>query len=228
MESEESEEKPSDGAKAPPLQQAREKAQVMKRKVAENVGPVAEAALGGVRAGLHKVGDALRVDEPHSLSPELLSQADLPEVLTEDALASLAKRLDREADFWRGVAMRQLARVAWTERLGVTSSLLLLVGGVVLGAIAAFRALFATEGGSSTAMLIGVGVGVLVTAAVVVNRLLRGLRQGQIDSVKEALRRADLSEMRLHRIAFLMELRQVGEGGYVAALTGLEADVRNA
>lgn len=221
----------SDGA-APSLKtslaDARDKAAVIGGKVAANVKPVADAVGTRVRAGLGKVGDALRVDEAASLPAELLSQADLPDIAADDALASLALRIDREADFWRGVAMRQLARAAWTERLGVTGSLLLLIGGVVLAAIAAFRALFATEGGSATAMLLGVGIGVLLVASLAVGRLLARLRQGQMDAVRDALTRADLAEVRLHRIALLMELRSAARDGYVAALEGLEADVRTA
>ena len=208
------------------LTEAREKAAVLGEKVASNVKPVADAVGVRVRAGLGKVGDALRVDDSAAIPAELLSQADLPDIAQDDALASLARRLDREADFWRGVAMRQLARAAWTERIGVTGSLLLLVGGVVLAAIAAFRALFASEGGSATAMLLGVGIGVLLVASIAVGRLLARLRQGQMEAVKDALARADLSEMRLHRIALLMELRSAAKDGYVAALEGLEADVR--
>jgi hypothetical protein len=197
-------------------------------KVAANVRPVADATFARVRSGLDKVGDALRVDGAPVVSAELLSQADLPELTQGEALASLARRLDREADFWRAVAMRQLARAAWTERLGVAGSLLLLVGGVVLAAIAAFRALVATKGGDATAMLLGVGLGVLLVSALAVGRLSTRLRQGQLEAVRDAMKRADLAELRLHRLALLLELREVGRDGYVAALTELEADVRRA
>ena len=156
------------------------------------------------------------------------TQADLPELSGDDALASLAKRLDSEADFWRAVAMRQLARAAWTERIGVTGALLLLVGGVVLAAIAAFRALFATAGGASTAMLVGVGLGVLLVASIAVGQLSARLRRGQVEAVRDALVRADLAETRLHRIALLMEMRAAAREGYVAALAELEGDVRKA
>jgi hypothetical protein len=209
------------------LAEARDKATAAGEKVAASVKPVADAVGQRVRAGLGKVGDALRADDGAAMPAELLSQADLPELAASDALASLAKRLDSEADFWRSVAMRQLARAAWTERLGVTGSLLLLVGGVLLAAIAAFRALFASEGGTATAMLLGVGIGVLLVAALVVGRLLSKVRQGQTEAVKDALVRADLAEVRLHRIALLMELRANGKDGFTSALAALESDVRS-
>lgn len=195
-------------------------------KMAANVRPVADAVSAGVRKGLDKVGDALRVDDAPIVSSELLTQADLPELAGGDPLLSLAKRLDREADFWRGVAMRQLARAAWTERLGVTSSILLLVGGVVLASIAGFRALFATKGGDSTAMLVGVGLGVLLVSALAVSGISSRLRKGQLEAVRDATTRADLAERRIHHIAMLLELRAAGREGYVAALADLEADVR--
>jgi hypothetical protein len=209
------------------LADAKDRAAELGGKVAANMKPVADAVGTRVRAGLGKVGDALRADEA-AVPAELLSQADLPELVQGDALASLASRLDREADFWRSVAMRQLARAAWTERLGVSGSLLLLIGATVLAAIAAFRALFASDGGTATAMLLGVGLLVLLIAALAVGRLSSRLRQGQLEAVREALVRADLSEMRLHRVALLLELRATARDGFVAALTDLEADVRNA
>lgn len=208
------------------LADARDKAVELGAKMKANVMPAAGAAVAGMRAGLGKMGDALRGDDAGAVPAELLSQADLPELSQGDALASLALRLDREADFWRGVAMRQLARAAWTERLGVAGSLLLLIGGIVLAAIAAFRALFATAGGTATAMLLGVGLVVLVVAALAIGSLSSRLRRGQLEAVKEALVRTDLAEMRLHRVALLMELRGAGHDSYLAALSGLEADVR--
>lgn len=218
------------GAARDAITGAREKAAELGGKAIAGVKPVASAMGAQVRRGLGKVGDALRADagEAAQIPAELLLQADLPELSGDDALASLAKRLDSEADFWRAVAMRQLARAAWTERIGVTGSLLLLVGGVVLAAIAAFRALFATAGGVSTAMLVGVGLGVLLVASVAVGQLSSRLRRGQIEAVRDALVRADLAETRLHRIALLMEMRAGAREGYVAALAELEADVRKA
>lgn len=209
---------------------AGERAKDLGGKAIAGVTPVVAAAGERVRDGLGKVGEALRADagDAGQIHAALLAQADLPELAQADALASLAKRLDSEADFWRAVAMRQLARAAWTERLGVTASLLLLIGGVVLAAIAAFRALFATAGGSATAMLIGVGLGVLLVAAIAVGRLAARLRQGQMDAVRDALVRADMAEVRLHRIALLMEMRAAARESYAAALAELEADVRKA
>ena len=52
------------------------------------------------------------------------------------------------------------------------------------------------------------------------------LRRGQMEAVKDATTRADLAELRIHRLALLMELRAAGREGYVAALSDLEADVR--
>lgn len=216
-----------DGAKEA-VDGAREKAAELSEKVAVKVAPAAGAAIAGVRAGLGKMGEALRVDGAEVVPAELLTQADLPEISGGDPLVSLASRLDREADFWRAVAMRQLARAAWTERLGVASSILLLVGGVVLASIAGFRALFATKGhsGDATAMLIGVGLAVLLIAAVAVGSLASRLRRGQMEAVKEAMSRADMAELRIHRIALLLELRGQGKDGYVAALSDLESEVR--
>src|SRR5690242_4583754 len=104
------------------LADAKDKAAEIGGKALAGVKPVATAVGARVRDGIGKVGDALRADadDAAQIPAELLTQADLPELTEGDALLSLAKRLDSEADFWRRVAMRQLARAAWTERLGVT------------------------------------------------------------------------------------------------------------
>lgn len=216
---------------APPgkLSEARERAAEIGERVKANVLPVAGAVGARVRAGFGKVGDALREDDAGAIAAELFTQADLPELPPHgDALVALGRRLDREADFWRSVAMRQLARAAWMERLGVSGSVALLIGAVVLASIAGFRALFATKSGTWTAVLVGVGIAVLLLAALAVGRIASRLRQGQLEAGRDAMVRADLAEVRLHRVALLMELRNAGKDGFIAALSELEADVRSA
>src|SRR5262249_11446931 len=61
----------------------------------------------------------------------LLAGVDLPEIGGEgDAVAALALRLDREADFWRGLALRSLARAAWADRVAQIVAVLSGIGGV--------------------------------------------------------------------------------------------------
>jgi hypothetical protein len=207
---------------------AKDRVVALSGRVAAGVAPVADKLGAGVRAGLGKVGEALRDDAAAAVPAELLAQAELPELSTGDALLSLAARLDREADFWRLVAMRQLARAAWTERLGLSASIALLIGALVLAAVAGFRALFATGGGAGTAMLVAVGLGALLVAALVVSFVSARVRGGQAAAQREALLRADLAEARLHRIGLLLTLRERDPEAFVAAIRELEHDVRAA
>jgi hypothetical protein len=55
--------------------------------------------------------------------------------------------------------------------------------------------------------------------------LARG-RQSQLEIARSALMRADLAEVRLHRVAALLELRAVDPARYGEALGTLEADLR--
>jgi hypothetical protein len=196
-------------------------------RVVANVGPVVDKVGAGVRAGLGKVSESLREDAAASMPAELLAQADLPELSAGDALASLATRLDREADFWRVMSMRQLARAAWTERLGLAGAVALVVGGAILAGIAGFRALFAVESGG-TVPLVATGMGALLTAAIAVSLVVAHVRRGQLEAQREALHRADVAELRLHRIALLLTLRERAPDAFVAAVCALDVEVRAA
>lgn len=192
-----------------------------------SVAPVASRVGTAVRAGIGSVERAL--DDPErSVSPELLKQADLPELEGGQPLASMAVRLDREADLWRTMAMRQLARAAWTDRLAVTSTLFALVAVLVLATIAGFRAMFASEGAVPIALLLLTATVLLIAGSLTIGRAWARVRHGQLEVARDALIRADLAEARLHRLAVLMEIRALDTQGYPASLHALEEDVRTA
>ena len=192
------------------------------------VAPVAARVGAAVDRGVSSVGRALE-DPGAGLASEALKQADLPELQAETPLVSLGVRLDREADLWRGVAMRQLARASWMDRIAVTSTVVAFIAVLVLAAIAAFRALFAGVSGppgGAMPLLLSIGALLIVMGCVMLSRVAARIRHGQIDVSREALRRADLCELRLHRVAVLLEVRAADPEGYRAALKQLETEIR--
>src|SRR5262249_48295777 len=159
--------------------------------IRKGIAPVADRVGAAVKTGIGSVEDAL--DDPaRAMSAELVQQADLPELEGEDALASIGRRLDREADLWRGLAMRQLARAGWMDRVSVTSAAFVLVGEVVLASIAGFRALFATGDASSSALLLGAGALLLVVGTATIAAVASRIRRSQLEVARDALLRADL------------------------------------
>lgn len=207
------------------------------RKTARAVlGEVGSAVQTGLAPVAGRVGDAVRsgvgsveraLDDPaKSLGNEMIEQANLPEIAGDDPLVSLGIRLDREADFWRGLAMRQLTRAAWMDRLSISSTVVLLVGVVLLASIAAFRALVASDAAIQVTILLGVSALLLVIGAITIQRATTKVRLGQLDVARDALARSDLAESRLHRLAALIEMRASDPEGYRTALRELESDMR--
>ncbi len=208
-------------------EKTKERARALAKDVSGRLGPAAESAGRVMRTGVNSVERAL-ADPTAEAASEILAQADLPEISAQDPLLSLALRLDREADLYRGVAMRQLARAAWMDRLGAIASVVCLVGVVVLASIAAFRALFALGDAISAIMLLGVAALLLLMGVFAVGRATSRIRGSQTQAAREALLRADLAEARLHRIAMVLALRESDEEAYNATLRVLEADTRSA
>ncbi len=208
---------------------------VRAKALAEEVGaaikggilPVTDRMGSAMRKGMGSVEHALE-DPTHAMNDALMEQADLPAIDGEDPLSSTGLRLDREADLWRSVAMRQLARAAWMDRLAITSAVVVLIGEALLASIAGFRALFASEAVGAVSLLLGVGALLLIAGTVAISRAAGRVRESQLEVARGALARADLAELRLHRLAALMELRKTDRDTYLVALRGFEADVRNA
>jgi len=209
------------------------------RKTARDViGEVGAAVQNGISPVAGRVGDAVRsgvgsveraLDDPAtSQANELVEKANLPEISGDAPLVSLSTRLDREADFWRGISMRQLSRAAWMDRLSISGNVVLLVGIIVLSAISAFRAMFASDAALHVSVLLGVAALLLVMGSITIQRATVKVRQGQLDVMREALARSDLSEARIHRLAALIEMRTSDPEGYRTALRELESDMRGA
>ena len=173
----------------------------------------------GFARGLSEADAALAVPAGADLAP-LLAAADLPELRQDGPLGSIGVRLDREADLLRSVALRELARSAWMERLMLIVVLATAAAEAVVATCAAISAsLGAFEGRAglftlAATILAGSAAGV----AVVVSRSRVAHRQ----IADDALSRARAIEDRLFRLAVAMEWRTAGPTLYQDALARLE------
>jgi hypothetical protein len=154
----------------------------------------------------------------------LLGAADLPAFADADPVASLAHRLDREADLWRNLALRELARLAWVDRIAQWVAIVAIVGDVGLGVVAAIAAIFGSEHAAGSTLLLGVAAAALTVGAVVVAFITMPIRRMQKAVANEALVRADLAELRLHRVAIVLAWKNQEPAVYQEALARLERD----
>ncbi len=192
------------------------------------VAPIAARLGTAVERGVTTVGRALE-DATTGSGGEVESAESLPALEGSAPLASLTARLEREAELWRGIAMRLYTRAAWLDRVAMLGGVGTFIGLLMLSIIAAFRALFAdTTGGNGLAVAVLLGIGAVLTAggSFLLNRIAGRIRHGQIEVAREALSRADLCELRLHRIGVVLELRTVDAESYKACLSQLEAEIR--
>lgn len=182
----------------------------------------ADLALEEVDRGVRRAARAFA--EPHGSEVEgLIGRTDLPALAGDDPLLELAERLDREADLWRNLAFRELARTAWSSRLLVALAIVVLVADAALGGIAALGALFGAEAGARSVLVL-TAAGVVTAALGVVWLVVHGNRRTQAEVVKGALARADVAELRLHRLGVALAWRKADAAKYAEALARLERE----
>lgn len=166
------------------------------------------------------------LDTPAAPELESLYQsADLPALIATDPIGSLALRLDRESDLWRSLALRALARAAWADRIAQGAGVLAGIGAVALAVITGFGVLFGAGGVEGRLALMCGSLGALAVGVGLVSWTSRGIRRAQRDLAREALLRADLAELRLHRVGMVSAQLQVDPEAGKQALARLERDV---
>lgn len=169
------------------------------------------------RAG---AGVAQLRSEEHEAWRDAAARADLPEIgLGEDPLRELAVRADREADFFRTMAVRHL-QPGLGRLITALSGLVALLAGTALGAAAGLRAFFGaglgeTAGSEAAALALVLGVGALVGG------LLE--REGRARA-EAALARAALAERRVERVAAILAVRTLAPSRFADAVARLERD----
>lgn len=183
----------------------------------------ADTVMGGLGDGLEKAGAALATPENAEIAA-LLPATNLPELTVDGPLGMLATRLDREADLFRAVALRELARSGWVERIAQT---VVVIAAACMAAVAATAVTLAVFGGSVdgrasllvlAAFVVGAGgLGAALSAA--------RMRATHAKLAREALDRARAVEDRLFRVGIAMEWRTAGATLYQDALARLERDV---
>jgi hypothetical protein len=159
-------------------------------------------------------------EQPTSEPPLQLVDASVPSI--EQARA----RLSHEAELWRELTVRSLARAARAERIaGMTAigSWFVAVAGGVFGLM---TMLLGFER-STNAALVAVGtMATSVAASAVVAAVAHGIRRSQAALAQSMADRASAIEARLDRYALLLALRDEDRGSYCAALSRLELPER--
>lgn len=190
-----------------------------------------DAIRGGAKKVSAEVGEhfdrakaALAEPPAHELEA-LISSADLPEIAADAPLSSLSRRLDHEGDLWRSVALRALSRAAWADRILQASGIVVGLGAIALAVIAALGALFGATLVAERLWLIGGALLSLAVGAALVTWLSGSIRRAQREIAREAMLRADLIELRLHRIGMVKALFHIDEEAGRQALLRLERDV---
>lgn len=199
---------------------------------------LAEASVERVRAAVEKGANAVtdtlgrglrgasRVFEaPAGTDVEsLVEETKLPKLPGDDPIAELARRLDRESDLWRNLAMREIARVAWAGRVAQLVAIFAVVAEVALGVVAGLGVMLGAEHAGGRALLVlaaaaGLTVGTLVAAGI-----SGSVRRSLTETAREALERADTAERRLRRLAIVLAWRKGDPEKYADALTRYERD----
>jgi phosphoglycolate phosphatase-like HAD superfamily hydrolase len=137
---------------------------------------------------------------------------------------SLALRLDREADLWRSVGLRELAQIGRTDRIGLVAAVVATLADLALAFVGGMTALFGAEGAVGRALLLLAAGFVATGGAAVVGLFTASNRKAQRARAAEALSRADLAELRLHRVGIALAVRKNDPAAYAAALERLERD----
>lgn len=174
---------------------------------------------GSIGTGLREASAALRGPEGAEIEG-LLSQTDLPDLSGDDPLRALAARLDREADLWRNLAFRELAQERWTNRIVQTVAVTVAAGAFVAAALAVLGAMVGAHG---RVPLLLTSVGLLIAGGLGTVAVAHTVRRSHREVLRNALARADLAELRLHRVAVALAARALDPGRAVEAL---ERDTR--
>lgn len=190
--------------------------------VHEGAGNVIDGLGHGLERSFERAGAALATPENADVTA-LLAAVDLPEIAADGPLGAIALRLDREADLFRGVALRELARVGWVSRIAQTVVVAAAACEIGVALAAVMLAVFGgpVEGRLGLLFLAAAVVGM---AGVGVTASASRLRSAHARLAEEALSRARVIEDRLFRVGLAMEWRAAGPVLFQDALARLERD----
>jgi hypothetical protein len=195
---------------------------------ASAVGAVIRGGAERVSAHFGEGFDRAKAALESPAAPELealYENTNLPQLVATDPINSLALRLDRESDLWRSLALRFLSRAAWADRITQGAGVLAGLGAVALAVIAGIGMLFGAGDVESRLGLMAGSLGALAVGAILVTWISGTIRRAQRDLAREAMLRADLAELRLHRVGALTALLQADPEAGKQALMRFERDV---
>lgn len=196
-----------------------EKAQDAAEALEETAHDAAGALGVKAQVALATANQALAAPEGADLAP-LLGATDLPELPAEGALGSLGVRLDREADLYRNVALRELGRVAWIDRVTLTIVVFAFLGEAALAAAAGFSAIVgAIEGRGG---LFALAATILAVAPAGMAAIVASSRRMHRQLATEALERSRAIEERIFQLGLAMEWRATESSLFQDALARLE------
>lgn len=189
--------------------------------IAEVARKEAEELADVIGAKMTQAAGAL-VGPPEARVEEMLPATDLPEVPGEDSLVRLSTRLDREADFFRALAVRELAAAAWVERLTIATSIVLAMAAIGVASALVFAVVIGGDNPGGRALLGIVAVAALAFAATSMALLARGPRAARLGVAREALDRARDAEHKIEGLTLLFEWRRQSPTLYQDALARAE------
>jgi hypothetical protein len=176
-----------------------------------------EAVAGGLKRGFSGAKSALDVPSGAALE-SLIEGTDLPELGERDALGALAMRLDRESDLMRNVALRELTRVAWSDRIAQTVAVFAAIANLGLAVVAVPGALVGGEHTGERALLVVAASIALFSGGLLVWIVARSGSRRAVELARETLARAHATELRLERVALLLATREADPKAFKTAL----------
>ena len=199
-----------------------EKPKGLVQLVQESASEVMGGLGHGLERGLDRAGAALATPDSADVT-SLLASVDLPELASDGPLGQIALRLDREADLFRGVALRELARIGWVERIAQTMVVTAATCELAVAVVAVVLAVFG-GGAEGRLGLLALGAFIVGMAGVGVAASAARMRIAHTRLADDALARARALEERLFRVGLTMEWRSAGPTLYQDALARLERD----
>ena len=178
------------------------------------VGSGMKKGLASAKAQMDRAGERIEAEDQEWEARR--ERTDMPGIGASDPLGDLAIRLDRQADFFRELAIDAMRPgIVRGAMIGLVITLGVVTAGVSLAALG--RAFFGSESAGSLEGLLELlgGVAAIGVATGVVGWLVE---RGRASVAHEALTRAEEAEARLCRVAELIALEKHDREVLVAVL----------
>ena len=146
-----------------------------------------------------------------------------PELTGPDPLEPVARRLAQEAEMWRDLLARSLARSAWADRVANVAAIGTWITSVAASVFGVLTMLLGLERSQGTTLLAVGSVVSAVASAAVVAWVAGGVRKAQSELAATSSARTADAERQLQRLGLVMALRREDRGLYRAAIAQVEA-----